>query len=110
MTAIPNSKSWMNYPQLVPNFWDDFRFEFDTEELLPMRHGDSAAVIMGGDAWSSGGHFDKEHSGFVRMEGDFPMELLVPSKGYFEFIEPVYVEVRLRNLLECIVDKLINND
>ena len=94
----PNALSWMNYPQRVPDFWDKFEFEFDTEELIHLRHGDRAAVIMGGDAWATGLHLHGEGE-VGAAEGTPPLELLVRSRGYFDFLEPVSVELRLRNLL-----------
>ena len=93
------SLSWMNYPQYVIDFWDDFEFRFDEEELIHLRHGDRAAVIMGGDAWATGLHFHGEAEAGI-AEGEPPLELLVRSKGYFDFMEPVSVELRLRNLMQ----------
>ncbi len=94
----PNALSWMNYPQFVTNFWDDFAFCFDDEELVHLRHGNRAAVIFGGDAWATGLHLHNDAE--VGMaEGAPPLELIVRSKGYFEFMEPVSVELRLRNLV-----------
>lgn len=94
----PNALSWMNYPQRVPNFWDLFEMRFDDEELVHIRHGDRSAVIMGGDEWASGGHIHDHSAGVGEIEGAAPLEVVVRSKGYFEFMEPVFVEVRLRNL------------
>ncbi len=94
----PDALSWMNYPQYVVDFWGNFEFRFDDEELIHIRHGDRDAVIMGGDAWATGLHFDgAAHAGTA--EGTPPLELLVRSKGYFDFMEPVSVELRLRNLM-----------
>lgn len=104
----PGSLSWMNYDWRYDSlngegsFWRGFGFRFDDEELLHLRHGDRAAVIMGGDPWSSGGHMEHGHEGGMELamaqtEGDAPLELLVRSKEYFEFMEPVIVELRLRN-------------
>lgn len=94
----PDALSWMNYPQRVTDFWDDFEFRFDDEELIHLRHGNRAAVIMGGDAWATGLHLHDEANLGV-AEGSPPLELIVRSKGYFEFMEPVSVELRLRNLV-----------
>ncbi len=35
----------------------------------------------------------------AQVEGSPPLELLIRSRGYFDLMEPVYVELRLRNLL-----------
>lgn len=97
------SLSWMNYPHRVTDFWDDFAMEFDDLELLHMRHGNRNAVIMGGDAWATGGHLEDAHEvpsdRLSPAEGDTPAELLVRSAGFFEYLEPVEVELRLRNLV-----------
>ena len=121
----PDSLSWMNYDWRYDNrngpssFWRSFQMRFDDEELVHLRHGDRAAVIMGGDPWASGGHIEAppgaEHlqappAAFATAEGTVPLELLVRSKEYFEFLEPVTVEFRLRNLLDVpiVVDARLN--
>jgi len=81
------------------SFWSNFNFQFDDEELIHMRHGDRASVIMGGDPWASGTHMESAAEENIMAEGDVPIELLVRSKEYFEFMEPVSIELRLRNLL-----------
>jgi hypothetical protein len=96
----PDSRSWMNYPHNIAGFYDSFYFRFDDEELIHMRHGDRAAVIMGGDAWASGGHLeDSQLESLGAAEGPAPLEVLLRAKGYFDFLEPVQVELRLRNLV-----------
>jgi hypothetical protein len=102
----PDSLSWMNYDWRYDNrngansFWSNFQFRFDDEELIHMRHGDRPSVIMGGDPWASGGHLEAPPAGAMSQIDDEaqPIELLVRSKPYFEFMEPVFVELRLRNL------------
>jgi hypothetical protein len=108
----PNALSWMNYDWKYQSanqgqsFWANFAFRFDDEELSHLRHGDRAAVIMGGDPWASGGHIEAppgaEHllappGAMAQVEGEAPVELVVRSQGYFEFMEPVTLELRLRN-------------
>ncbi|HEU4712142.1 MAG TPA: hypothetical protein VFS76_11285 [Pyrinomonadaceae bacterium] len=110
----PDALSWMNYAWKYDNlhgtdsFWSNFNFRFDDEELIHLRHGDRASVIMGGDPWASGGHMEAPPgaeylavppSALSTIDGDVPLELLIRSKGYFEFMEPVAIELRLRNLL-----------
>lgn len=96
----PNALSWMNYPQNVPGFWDDFMLRFDDEELIHLRHGDLASVVPGGQAWATGFHLHEDDAALTLapVEGEMPLELLVRSRDYFEFLEPVEVELRLRNL------------
>ena len=81
-------------------FWRNFEFRFDNPELLHLRHGSRNAVIMGGDTWASGGHLESEHTEVAHLEivaGSPPVEVLVRSKELFQFMEPVNVEIRLRN-------------
>lgn len=99
----PSSLSWMNYDWRydsingADSFWGNFRFRFDDDELVHMRHGDRKAVIMGGDPWSSGGHLESPLA-YAQAEGEGMVEVLLRSKPYFDFMEPVEVEVRIRNL------------
>lgn len=100
-----DSLSWMNYDwrydslpgHNTDDFWGNFLFRFDDEELLHMRHGDRAAVIMGGDPWASGGHLEAPGGALADIIGEAPIELMVRSKEYFSFMEPVIIELRLRN-------------
>ncbi len=109
----PDALSWMNYDWRYDNlngadsFWSNFTFRFDDEELVHLRHGDRSAVIMGGDPWASGGHLEAPPGAeylavppgaMASVEGEQPVELLIRSKEYFEFMEPVAIELRLRNL------------
>jgi hypothetical protein len=106
----PDALSWMNYDWKyddrngVDSFWNNFNFRFDDEELLHMRHGDRVSVIMGGDPWSSGGHLESPAEAFTRSEAGAPVELLLRSTGYVEFMEPVSIELRLRNLSDTPVE------
>jgi hypothetical protein len=101
----PDALSWMNYDWRYDtrnganSFWSNFRFRFDDEELIHVRHGDRPSVVMGGDPWASGGHLEGPPAGaMAQLEGQAPLELLVRSKRYFEFMEPVFLELRVRNL------------
>lgn len=103
----PDSLSWMNYDWKYDNrhqpgdFWKNFELRFDDEELIHIRHGDRVSVIMGGDPWASGGHLESPDSEYLMVDdGGAPLELIVRSQGYFAFMEPVAVELRLRNLLD----------
>lgn len=109
-----NALSWMNYDWKYDSlhvegaYWKAFAFSFDDEELLHIRHGNRSSVIMGGDPWSSGGHAESppgaEHlrvppGAMASVAGVVPLEILVRSQPYFEFLEPVSIEIRARNLL-----------
>ncbi len=98
-----SSLSWMNYDwrydQIngADSFWGNFRMRFDDEELVHMRHGDRKTVIMGGDDWGSGGHLEAPPAAALEAGPDQPVELLVRAKPFFALMEPVSVELRLRN-------------
>jgi hypothetical protein len=101
----PDSLSWMNYDWRYDrrngddSFWKRFAFRFDDDELIHLRHGNRASVIMGGDPWSSGSHLEAPNLAMSQIEGEAPLEVLIRAEPYFEFMEPVLLEVRLRNLL-----------
>ncbi len=100
----PDALSWMNYDWKYDDrngagtFWANFRMRFDDEELIHMRHGDRASVIMGGDPWASGGHLEAPTGAMADLVGAAPVEVLLRSKGYFQFMEPVTVELRIKNI------------
>ena len=93
----PDALSWMNYPQYVTNFWDDFMMRFDEEELIHLRHGKRSEVIMGGDPWATGSHLEDNSNAMTYMDGNPVAELLIRSKNYYQFMEPVTMEFRLKN-------------
>jgi len=101
----PDSLSWMNYDWKydqrngADTFWSRFRFRFDDDELIHIRHGNRAAVIMGGDSWGAGGHLELPLLAMTAQEEDAPVEFLIRSREYFQLMEPVLIELRLRNLL-----------
>ena len=101
--ARPDSLSWMNYDWKydqrngTDTFWGNFRFRFDDDELLHMRHGDRAAVIMGGDPWASGGHLESPAGAMTVSGPGSDVELTLSAKTHFDYMEPVFVEFRLRN-------------
>jgi hypothetical protein len=102
----PDALSWMNYDWRFDrrngpdSFWASFRMRFDDEELVHLRHGDRSAVIMGGDPWSSGSHLEAPAGAMSELLGEAPLGLLLRSKGYFQFMEPVILELRIRNLAD----------
>ncbi len=110
----PDSLSWMNYDWRYDqrngsnSFWRAFGFCCDDDEIVHIRHGNRASVIMGGDPWSSGSHLEAPNLAMTQIEGDAPIEFLIRSKSYFEFMEPIIVELRLRNLMPAmpvVIDK-----
>lgn len=85
--------TWMNYFNNIgeARFWKKFKFQFDKSELLQLRHYPWPNVVMGGLGYSSSA-FAK--NSLAKTAG---VELLVRSKGRFDCLEPVWVELRLRN-------------
>ena len=96
----PDARSFMNYPYNVPGgeaaFFADFKFRFSDNELLFMRHAPERFVQMGNADW-----FD--HHGFeqanVSPGSPFALEVRTQRRtlNYFEFMEPVVVELKLTN-------------
>ena len=99
----PSSLSWMNYDWKydaingADTFWNRFYMRFDDEELIHMRHGDRKTVIMGGDDWGTGGHLEAPPTAALEAGPGQPVELQVRCKPYALLMEPVSVELRLRN-------------
>lgn len=52
LPARPHASSWMNYPERFPggasNYWREFDFGFDDQELVYLRHAFEFDVMMGG--------------------------------------------------------------
>lgn len=95
------SLSWMNYPdEASPGsglsaewFYDRFRFRFDDGENLFLRHAPARFVQMGSEAWFH------NHGRAGRGTLDRRLELVVRTRTQaVEFGEPVFCELRLRNV------------
>lgn len=104
----PASLSWMNYPQLFPfgsagpdgwdgssSFWPQFRFGFDLDELIHLRHDDSLEVIMGGRDFGFAGHLEEHPFQPPSAVQDLSLTLWLPP--VVEFLQQVEGDVRLRN-------------
>lgn len=106
LVAEPTALSWMNYPDMAtssagastkPNdakwFYDRFRFRFSDSELLFLRHAPASYLQMGNEAWF-------HNHGRVSQESlERRLQLVVRSrKRLVELGEPVFVELRLRNV------------
>ncbi|MGZ4847905.1 MAG: hypothetical protein ACXV3D_00400 [Halobacteriota archaeon] len=106
----PDALSWMNYDWKfdqrngTDSFYRNFLFEFDDPELRHIRHGDLLSVMMGGDPWASGGHLEARTEAWAQDNGNAPVELILRSKGYFDLMEPVIVELSVRNRSALPVD------
>ena len=98
----PEARSFMNYPYNVAGgqnaFWSTFQYRFTDPELLFIRHAPERFVQMGNADW-----FD--HHGFQEAaieEGiGFALELRVNrEQPRYEFMEPVWIELKLTNTSE----------
>ena len=95
------SESFMNYPWNYTNggesgFWSDFRWEFDDEELIWMRHADRNDVIFGGRDWI-GNNLSIYTAPEMEM-GDTSLSLEVRTPPVVDFGQPVRVEFKLKNI------------
>lgn len=106
----PEARSFMNYPYGVAGgdtaFFADFEYRFSDGELLFMRHAPARFVRMGDAAW-----FD--HHGFeqarIQPEPALSLDLRVNrAKPVFEFLEPVVVELKLKN--ESAVPQIVDEN
>jgi hypothetical protein len=94
--------SWMNYPDQASSppgvfsarwFYDRFRFRFDDDENLFLRHAPANLLQMGNETWF------QNHGRVSRGDLDRRLELVVRSrKKIVELGEPVFCELRLRNV------------
>ncbi|GEL19489.1 M28 family metallopeptidase [Pseudonocardia asaccharolytica] len=105
--------SWMNYPdEASPGsglsaewFYDRFRFRFDDGENLFLRHAPARFVQMGNEAWFH------NHGRAGRGTLDRRLELVVRTRSQaVEFGEPVFCELRLRNVSDQPVLAVTNLD
>jgi hypothetical protein len=98
VTSDAQSLSWMNYPDSASPglnaswFYDRFRFRFDDNENLFLRHAPARFVQMGNETWF------QNHGRVTRGSLDRRLELVIRSrKTAIELGEPVTIEIRLRN-------------
>ncbi|HSH59596.1 MAG TPA: hypothetical protein VK988_08160 [Acidimicrobiales bacterium] len=97
---VPQALSWMNYPdQAAPGqgaaavwFYERFRFRFDDAENLYLRHAPSSLVEMGNETWFE--NHGRVAIGTVDPRLEFTVRSLTDT---FEFGEPVFVELKLKN-------------
>jgi hypothetical protein len=100
----PSALSYMNYPFRFPGgvdaFFAAFEYGFSPDELLFLRHAPERMVQMGAEPWFSNHGFEKEAFDQLRAAVTGPLELgvRVHREPRFEFLEPVVVELRLKNV------------
>jgi hypothetical protein len=95
----PEARSFMNYPYNVSGgestFFEDFEFRFSNQELLFMRHAPSQFVQMGNADW-----FDNHAFEWANVSNRPALQLIARvnrPKEEFEFMEPVKIELKLKN-------------
>ena len=100
----PAALSYMNYPYNYPGgldaFFAAFDYSFSPDELLFLRHAPERLVKMGAEPWFSNHGFEQESYDQLRAAstGPLELELRVHREPRFEFLEPVVVELRLKNV------------
>jgi hypothetical protein len=103
------SNSFMNYPWGYTGgagtesaFWSDFKWEFDDCELNWMRHGNRPDVIFGGNNWIGNNlsHFPGDDICTPKPMG---IQLEVRAPHVFDFAQPLFVELKLKNIAGHVV-------
>ena len=106
LTDEVEARSYMNYPYRVAaapgmtpeqRFFSNFEFRFSDSELLFMRHAPERFVQHGNALW-----FDHHAFEETRMTTVSPFELVarVHRSSRFEFLEPVSIELKLKNVTD----------
>ncbi len=103
-----DTTSFMNYPQYYPhgvgyeemtrNYWRDFDYMFDPEEIFHLCHGFYNEVVPGGRLefmeWTPASVFRDPGAGGTRSNISLTLQ---PGKSAFRFTEPVVVDVAVKN-------------
>jgi hypothetical protein len=105
--------SWMNYPDSASPgggynatwFYERFRFRFDDNELLFLRHAPGSFVQMGNAAWFH------NHGRVARDTLNPAIALVLRSrKEVLELGEPVFLELKLKNVSDAVLPVHANLD
>jgi hypothetical protein len=95
----PASLSWMNYPWRFPGgpgaFWSGFPFQFDSQELIHIRHGFNNAVIMGGNPFTVGSALEAPEGWGDPVEDASGLRLELKAPKSFSYGDPVAVDLEL---------------
>jgi hypothetical protein len=108
LVGRPDTTSFMMYPQRYPhgsthdervrNYWRDFDYAFDPEEVFHFCHGFFHEIIPGGHLefmeWTPSSVFRDPTAGGTRANIALDVS---PTKDVFQFTEPVTLEVSLKN-------------
>jgi len=96
----PDALSWMNYPWYYPNggaatFWNKFPFQFDTAEVVHLRHAFRNNVIMGGSNFAAGAALGREvMPDPVRDQSGLRLQISTHQPS-FSLGEPVVLQIAL---------------
>jgi hypothetical protein len=105
-----DSTSCMNYDwryrggNREAEYWQQFAYGFDADELAFLRHAPYAAIVQGGAAFHSVRYWSEGTGGYSpyvpeQALRDLKLELLPPQQGrVFSFAQPVLLGLRLTNL------------
>ncbi|WP_110241827.1 hypothetical protein [Nocardioides gilvus] len=100
----PAALSYMNYPYNYPGgldaFFAAFDYGFSQDELLFLRHAPERLVKMGAAPWFDHHGFEQDAYDHLMAAATGPLELdlRVHREPRFEFLEPVVMELRLKNV------------
>lgn len=105
-----DSTSFMNYDwrykggRRDSEFWKNFGFTFDADELAFLRHGPHHAVVPGGRSFHSVRYWADGDGGYSPYYSEVPLsgiklEILPPTGGgpVFEFGQPILLGLELTN-------------
>ena len=105
-----DSISFMNYDWRYrggnhrDEFWTNFQFTFDSDELAFLRHSPRQALIPGGAPFHSINYWSDGNGGYSPYVPEVPISFLElnlrpPVSGpIFNFSQPVFLEIELKNL------------
>lgn len=88
LTSDPAARSWMNYPHAVAEFWGDFGYRFELDEVLFLRHAPEPNVMMGGKP------FFVDHALNAQRQS-LPLKVEIVGAPRFGPLEPVHLSVRV---------------
>ena len=107
-----DSTSFMNYDWLymggnhTVEYWQDFKFTFDPDEIRFMRHAPLWKLIPGGAEFATAKYWTEGGGGYVPYAPEvlitnLDLELSAPQDvTLFDFATPVFLQVKLTNLSE----------
>lgn len=103
-----DSTSFMNYDWRYlggdhkAEFWQQFAYRFDADEIGFLCHAPYSAIVMGGAKFHSARYWNEGNGGFSPYVPERPLPGIVLSltagrNGFFRFAEPVLLSLSLRN-------------